>query len=134
MRTIIAGSRSITDIGHIYNAIDEAKTVMGIIVMEVVSGGASGVDALGEQWAMEIGAPIKRFPAQWEDLDAPGAVVRTRRDGKKYNVLAGFARNEQMAQYADALVAVWDGVSTGTQDMIKRAKRHGLLVYVYVDS
>jgi hypothetical protein len=29
-----------------------------------------------------------------------------------------------MARYADALVAVWDGQSGGTSDMIRRAKVH----------
>jgi len=36
----------------------------------------------------------------------------------------------QMADYADALVAVWDGESRGTVHMICRAKENGLKVYV----
>ncbi len=35
-----------------------------------------------------------------------------------------------MACYADALVAVWDGRSRGTGDMIRRAKAHGLKVHI----
>jgi len=35
-----------------------------------------------------------------------------------------------MADYADALVAIWDGVSKGTAGMIADATRKGLQVYV----
>lgn len=33
--------------------------------------------------------------------------------------------------YADALLAIWDGKSNGTRDMIKRATKLRLLVYVH---
>ena len=43
-------------------------------------------------------------------------------DGKS----AGFKRNVKMAEYADALVAFWDGESKGTKHMIETAKEKGL--------
>lgn len=46
MRTIIAGSRSITDYALIQKAVSES----GFEITEVVSGGAIGVDRLGERW------------------------------------------------------------------------------------
>ncbi len=113
MKTIIAGSRSITDINIINKAIEESGFASSIT--EIVSGEARGVDKLGEQWANENNIPIKGFPAKW----------------KKYGRSAGVIRNNQMAKYADALVAVWDGVSTGTQDMINRAKAMSLTGYVF---
>ena len=36
-----------------------------------------------------------------------------------------------MANYADALIAFWDGNSKGTKHMIELAKSRGLKVYVY---
>jgi hypothetical protein len=33
-----------------------------------------------------------------------------------------------MAQYADALIAFWDGKSKGTANMINEAKKQGLTV------
>ena len=36
-----------------------------------------------------------------------------------------------MATKADALIAVWDGVSRGTKHMIDIAKKNGLSVFVY---
>lgn len=41
-----------------------------------------------------------------------------------------FPYYEQMAEYADALVAFWDGKSKGTKHMIETARKHGLKVRV----
>lgn len=115
MKTIIAGSRSITSL----SIVNAAVAASGFTVSEVVSGGARGVDILGEQWAAIRGVPVRVFPALWRR--AGGTAVRG----------AGFARNQQMADYADALIAVWDGESRGTADMIRRAKNKGLKVFIY---
>lgn len=115
MKTIIAGSRSITSL----SVVNAAVTASGFAVSEVVSGRARGVDILGEQWAAVRGVPVRGFPARWRRAD--GSVDRG----------AGFARNQQMADYADALIAVWDGESRGTADMVRRAKSRGLKVFVY---
>lgn len=111
MKTIIAGSRSINDIHLIAKAITES----GFVPTEVVSGGASGADALGEQWAFFNNVPVKRFPANWAE----------------YGRAAGPIRNKVMAEYGEALVAVWDGTSAGTKNMIDEATKRGLKVYVY---
>lgn len=114
MKVIIAGGRKITDAQHVEAAVAASQ----FCITEVVSGRAPGVDRLGEEWAAARGIPVQPFPVserEWTD-DPHGA---------------GHARNEKMACYADALVAVWDGESGGTRDMIRRARAHGLLVYVY---
>ena len=49
--------------------------------------------------------------------------------GKPYNKLAGFQRNEQMAEYADALIAVDGG--NGTSHMIKSMKNQEKPVFLY---
>lgn len=108
VKTIIAGSRGIAEYRHVAFACQES----GFDITEVVSGGARGVDRLGEQWARAVHLPCTVFPADWD------------RHGKA----AGFIRNEEMARYADALIAIWDGKSRGTADMIARAKAHGLPV------
>jgi hypothetical protein len=36
-----------------------------------------------------------------------------------------------MAENAEALIAVWDGVSRGTKNMIEEAKARNLAVYIH---
>lgn len=110
MKTIIAGSRSIIDSEEINKAVSMSE----FEITEVVSGTARGVDKLGESWALENGIPIKQFPADWD----------------KFGRGAGYIRNAQMAEYSDALIAVWDGHSRGTRHMINCAQKKGIHVYV----
>jgi len=110
MKVIIAGSREITD----YNKVETAIKAINLPITEVVSGTAKGVDRLGEQWAEAHNIPVKKFPADWNTY------------GKK----AGYIRNEMMANYADALIAIWDGKSKGTKHMINLARTYELVVFV----
>jgi YspA, cpYpsA-related SLOG family len=110
MKVIVAGSRDITDTGLVHQAITES----GFAFTELVSGGAGGVDYCGESLAALHGMPVKVFPADW----------------RVYGRRAGMMRNRQMAHYADALVAVWDGESPGTYGMIEEMRRLGKPVYV----
>jgi hypothetical protein len=88
----------------------------GFIVSEVVSGGARGVDRLGEDWAKINKVPVTRFLADWN----------------KYGKRAGYVRNAVMASYGTALVAVWDGCSKGTKHMIDLAAAKGLPVHIRI--
>ncbi|MDE1766590.1 MAG: hypothetical protein KGI27_10030 [Thaumarchaeota archaeon] len=112
MKVIIAGSRSIDDPFHVMEAIKTS----GFHITEVVSGRARGVDWQGEQCAKTLGLPVKEFPAKWD----------------KYGRGAGFVRNQQMGWYADALIAVWDGKSTGTKHMIDFMKKLKKPVFIYI--
>lgn len=112
MRVIVAGSRTVTD----PHEVEQAIAASGFTVTEVVSGTARGVDVLGEAWAAARGVPVRRFPADWD----------------RHGRAAGPIRNEAMAAYGEGLVAVWDGASRGTADMITRAQAHGLAVYVWL--
>lgn len=47
------------------------------------------------------------------------------------SIFAGRRRNERMAKFAHALIALWDGQSTGTEHMIRVARANRLLVYVH---
>lgn len=112
MKTIIAGSRSIPDP---YHRIAQAIKDSGFEITEVVSGTCRGVDLNGELYAKCNNLPVKRFPADWE----------------KHGKSAGPIRNCEMAKYAEALIAIWDGKSSGTKDMIDKAKFRGLKVHVH---
>lgn len=82
--------------------------------VEIVSGTARGADQLGERYAVERGFAVKKFPADWD----------------RYGKSAGYKRNAQMAEYADAAVIFWDGISRGSMHMINLAKEKGLPVRV----
>jgi hypothetical protein len=124
MKTIIAGSRTIKDMQHVLKAVADC----GWKITEVVSGCAEGVDTLGREWAESTGVPVKEFPADWDNIDAPGAIVKTTKYGKRYNAAAGPARNQRMADYSEALILIHNG-SRGSCDMLKRAKDKGLKIW-----
>jgi len=113
MKVIIAGSRSITDLQKVEDAVKQS----GFSLAEVVSGEAKGVDSLAMTYAKDNGISIKGFPAQWG----------------RYGRSAGAIRNKEMAQYADALIAIWDGESLGTAHMIQQGHAFGLQVYIHND-
>lgn len=113
MKLIIAGCRDMTDWGVVHEGI--TRSGFGPKVTEVVSGGAQGVDYIGEGLAEKSGLPVKRFNADW----------------KKHGKAAGPIRNRQMAEYGDALLAIWDGESRGTKNMIEEMERLGKPVYVH---
>lgn len=129
MKTIIAGSRDIIDqeqVFHIISNLDITKDIT-----EIVSGEARGIDKIGERFAVHIGVPVKPFKPKWRDLEAPGAIIKENKYGR-YNVNAGKDRNIKMADYADALIAIWDGKSPGTNHMINEAKKKGLKIYIHI--
>jgi len=127
----VAGSRHITDYQLVSQIISNTISKYKILVTEIVSGCADGPDTLGEQWALENGIKVEPFEADWNDITVPNALIKTNKWGKQYNARAGFQRNERMAEYGDVLIAIWDGKSSGTKDMIDRATKHGLLVLAY---
>lgn len=111
MRTIIAGSRTITS----YELIPQVAQYSEYPITEVVSGGATGVDSLGEKFAKDNGIDLVIFPANWN----------------KYFKRAGYIRNQKMANYAECLIAIWDGSSKGTKHMIDIMEALGKPVYIY---
>lgn len=113
-RVIIAGSRDITSLERVVQAMADS----GFVPTVVLSGDARGVDRLGTAWATERGIPVEHYPADWDT------------HGKR----AGFLRNEEMAGKADGLVAVWDGKSRGTKHMIDLARAQGLKVFVALNT
>lgn len=116
MRVIIAGCRHL--VGKrgqslVWDAINESGWAGDIT--EIVHGAAVGIDAAAHA-ICEPHWPVKPFPADWD----------------KHGKAAGPIRNYKMAEYADALIAIWDGKSRGTDNMIKTAKKLKLKVYVHM--
>ena len=109
-RVVIAGCRD-------YHNYDEAKPYIDLCLSNIrkgndviiVSGCASGADAIGERYAKKNGFKVEKHPADW----------------KAYGRSAGPKRNKQMAEVSDYVICFWDGKSRGTRSMIESAKKYG---------
>lgn len=112
MKIIIAGGRDYSDYKKLCSVCD--NVMRNLKKVEIVSGVAKGADSLGERYAKEHDIPIKQFPADWAE----------------YGKAAGYRRNSDMADYADALIAFWDGTSRGTHHMIDLAKANKLKIRI----
>lgn len=109
MKLIIAGSRSVDKYRAFYEFTKWAMINMLVLneVEELVTGccyrGADQVPFLLNIVAptLEAERVITKFPADWDT----------------YGKSAGFKRNTAMAEYADELLLIWDGVSKGSAHM-----------------
>ena len=108
-KIIVAGSRTFNNYPLLKKVLDERKDEF----KEVVCGDAKGADSMGETWAIQNGIKVVHFPADW-----------------KLGSAAGFIRNHQMGDYADELIAFWDGKSSGTKDMIEYMRKLDKLVNI----
>jgi hypothetical protein len=113
MRIIIAGSRYFDDYVFLEEQVNDILITEFILPTEFISGGAPGVDTLGEQYAKKHGWSVKRFPADWN----------------KYGRAAGPIRNRQMAEYGDILIA-FDAGGNGTKSMIQEMRKVRKKVFV----
>ena len=118
-KVVIAGCRD-------YDNYEEAKLYIDFCLSNIrkqnniviVSGCASGADAIGERYAKENGLQVEKHPADW----------------KKYGRAAGPKRNKQMAEVSDYVICFWDKKSEGTKSMIEYAKKCGKPVRIKVHS
>lgn len=128
VKIIIAGPRDFNNQSFVFSALDmvfskltknqregnnplEIKNLENI---EIVEGGATGVDSLAKSYAINKNIKYKEFPADWN----------------KHGRAAGPIRNKQMAEYSDALIAFRyvDNPSRGTKNMIRQAKESNLKI------
>jgi len=130
LRCIVAGGRDFINFNLMVVNLDEILYTYENVC--IVSGKAKGADQLGERYASLKGYFVAEFPAPWNDLTIPGAIIRTRPDGSKYNIAAGPIRNNWMAEWAKAgpyggfCVVFWNGKSKGSRNMINTANTHGI--------
>lgn len=110
-KIIVAGSRGFDNYQMLHDKLQQITHNYDNTQLEIVSGTARGADQLGERYAAQYNIKLTKFPADWDTF------------GRS----AGYRRNKQMAEYADACIVFWDGVSRGTQHMIKLANEAGLL-------
>ena len=113
LKVIIAGGRDYYNYEQLENRCNHILQ-HHLPNVEIVSGTARGADQVGEQYAKKHHLGLKLFPADWDTF------------GKS----AGYRRNTEMAEYADGLIAFWDGKSRGTKHIIDLATTAGIEVFI----
>lgn len=101
MKLAIIGSRGL-------NKVDLDRYVSKEID-EIVSGGAVGVDRCAAEYAKRRSLKLTEFLPQYE----------------RYGRAAPIVRNKEIVDYADKVIALWNGSSKGTLSVIKYAQKTG---------
>ena len=108
MKIAIIGSRNIF--------IDDLGKYLPENVTEIVSGGAKGVDKCAKKYAENYNIKITEFLPEYS----------------KYGKAAPLKRNIQIIEYADEVLAFWDGKSKGTKHVIDSCEKLGKKVTVII--
>ena len=101
MKVAVVGSRNLTNI--------EIGRYISEDVNEIISGGAVGVDSCAAEYARINGLKLTEILPQYD----------------KYGRGAPIVRNKEIVNYADKVIAFWDGNSKGTLSVIKYAEKVG---------
>lgn len=108
MKVAVIGSRNLT-VRNLEKYLPESVT-------ELVSGGARGIDSCAKAYALKNNIPIKEFLPDYDSF------------GKR----APLIRNIEIIEYADAVLAFWDGESRGTKFVIDKCKEKGKPCKVFI--
>ena len=94
MKVAVIGSRNA--------CVDNLERYLGVEVTEIVSGGAKGVDTCAREYALANGLVLTEFKPEYN----------------RYGRGAPLKRNIRIIEYADVVLAFWDGKSKGTKFVI----------------
>ena len=115
MKLIVAGGRDFTDANLMIAELKKLVNSGNIPECpELVCGMARGADMLAYSLWANNKMPIHNFPANWD----------------KHGKSAGYKRNQEMGEFADAAVCFWDGNSKGTKHMIDIMNKLNKPVYI----
>jgi len=113
LRVLICGSRNWLDKRIIHRRMLSLPKRTTII-----EGGARGADTIARQIAEKLGYAVEEYPANWE----------------LYGKAAGVLRNQQMLDEGkpELVIAFHEDIenSRGTGDMVRRARKHRIMVEV----
>ncbi|MBQ9832169.1 MAG: DUF2493 domain-containing protein [Clostridia bacterium] len=107
MKVAVIGSRTL-QINNIKNYLPQGIT-------ELVSGGAKGVDTCVRKYALSNGVKLVEFLPEYD----------------KYGRSAPLKRNLEIIEYADEVIAFWDGISRGTKYVIDKCKENNIKITIY---
>ncbi len=110
MRIAIIGSRSLT--------IKDFGLYLPKDATEIISGGAKGVDSSAREYALSHGLKLTEFLPEYD----------------KYRRSAPLKRNIRIIEYADLVLAFWDGKSHGTKFVIDKCRKLGVPIKIYASN
>ena len=106
MKLAVIGSRGLT--------VTNLEDYLPQGVTEIVSGGARGIDTCAREYSLTKGIKLTEFLPEY----------------KKYGRSAPLKRNLQIIDYADEVLAFWDGQSRGTKYVIEQCEKKNKKVTV----
>jgi len=106
MKVAVIGSRNLI--------VQDLKYYLPEDVTEIVSGGAKGVDTSAKEYADAQGIKLTEFFPEYS----------------RYGRGAPLKRNVSIVEYADLVLAFWDGKSRGTKFVIDECKKRNKVVRV----
>ena len=107
MRVAVIGSRGL-QVDHLEDYLPEGVT-------EIVSGGARGIDTCAKNYALEHDLKLTEFLPEYS----------------RYGRGAPLRRNITIIEYADMVLAFWDGKSSGTKFVIDNCKKRNIPVEIH---
>lgn len=107
MKVAIIGSRNLV-INDLHNYLPKNVT-------EIVSGGAKGVDTCAREYAKAHGIKLTEFIPEYD----------------KFGRSAPLKRNLLIIDYADEVIAFWDGMSAGTKYVIDNCRKANKKITVH---
>lgn len=110
MRLLISGSRSIRKYALVEEELERINKEEKITTL--ICGMARGVDTIAYDWAYNNDVPVEEYYPDWDSF------------GKA----AGCIRNKEMLDLGkpDKALVIWDGKSSGTNDMIQLLKKYNI--------
>lgn len=108
MKVAVIGSRGLS--------VPNLKKYLPEDTTEIVSGGARGVDTSAKEYALAHGLKLIEFLPEYD----------------KFGRGAPLKRNIMIIEYADLVLAFWDGKSHGTKFVIDNCKERGVPVKVFL--
>lgn len=124
VRCVVYGGRDFKGRDELFAFLDEIDRTE--VIDEIIEGEMTGADRLARAWAESRGVPFHPFPADWDNITRPGAVVRRNRAGKLYDAAAGPFRNQRMIDEGFPDLAVECPGGDGTKDMRGRLESAGI--------
>ena len=107
MKIAVIGSRGLV--------INDLGKYLPANVTEIVSGGAKGIDTCAREYALSNGMKLTEFLPEYN----------------KYGRGAPLKRNLLIIDYADEVLAFWDGRSSGTKYVIEQCRKRNKKVSIF---